>query len=76
MSRYTAFNSNSGNFVAYGFDHAVGYFYQEYDNENDDPVIDVDSLFHGLTGVRLAEYLKNTTANSDHIRKCILDLEI
>ena len=72
MSRYTA-KKNNGNSVAYGYDRVCGYFYQEFDEE-DDCIVDLDSMFNKLTGVKLAERLEDTTARKDHIKKCYLDL--
>ena len=42
--------------IAYGFDHAVGYFFQVLD-EQDEPMIDADSTFDGLSGMVLAQTL-------------------
>jgi hypothetical protein len=42
--------------VAYGFDHAMGYFFQEFGPDGE-LVSDLDSLFGGLTGVGLAQRL-------------------
>ena len=59
MSRYSSKTAN-GLSVTYGFDHACGYFLQVFDNNvnNDEPIIDVDSLFDGLSGIHLMERLK------------------
>ena len=43
--------------IAYGFDHALGYFYQEEHPGQKEPVVDICSTFDGLTGVQLAERL-------------------
>lgn len=43
--------------IAYGFDHALGYFYQEEHPGQKALVADVCSTFDGLTGVQLAERL-------------------
>ncbi|MCL4267262.1 MAG: hypothetical protein KJ069_29055 [Anaerolineae bacterium] len=42
--------------VSYGFDHTLGYFYQEESAEGE-LLTDLDSLFGGLTGVHLSEQL-------------------
>lgn len=42
--------------VAYGFDHACGYFVQGFDR-NGECVLDKDSLFDGLTGADLVNLL-------------------
>lgn len=58
MSRYSFQKQMEGGVVtvAYGFDHAMGYFYQE-EGPDGELITDLDSLFHGLTGVGLAEKL-------------------
>ncbi|MEI2607258.1 MAG: hypothetical protein V9G20_01375 [Candidatus Promineifilaceae bacterium] len=43
--------------IAYGFDHALGYFYQEEHPGQKRLVVDVSSLWDGLTGVQLAQRL-------------------
>lgn len=53
MSRYVYKNVYNHN-VAYGYDRVCGYFYQEFDIK-DDCIADLDSTFHNLTGVKLAE---------------------
>lgn len=75
--------------VSYGFDHALGYFYQE-ESAAGELLTDLDSLFGGLTGVRLAEQLCGgedgliacieaktaypTGVNPRHIQAMMLDL--
>jgi hypothetical protein len=54
ISRYTI--SLPGRKVAYGFDHALGYFFQEFDAEGE-IVVDEDSLFADLNNGRLLERL-------------------
>jgi hypothetical protein len=39
--------------VAYGYDHACGYFLQVKPESADDWVVDLDGLFDGLDGVEL-----------------------
>ena len=43
--------------IAYGFDHALGYFYQEEHPGQKTLDADICSHFDGLTGVQLAERL-------------------
>lgn len=74
--------------VSYGYDYALGYFYQEV---SADGVLfmDLDSLFGGLTGVQLAERLCGgedalitcmavtrypTGVNPQHVNAMMLDL--
>jgi hypothetical protein len=88
MSRYTFQKTDDQNnpvWISYGFDHACGYFYQEFDAE-DECLLDLDSLFGGLTGVQLAEHLcgkeniplpEETPPHdipSHHITRMMLDL--
>jgi hypothetical protein len=63
MSRYSFPKQRESRAVtiAYGFDHAMGYFYQE-EGANGKLITDLDSLFHGLTGVTLAERLCGSAA--------------
>ena len=60
MSRYAfrhhKVSSDTDVQIAFGFDHATGYFYQAFDDEGD-PVVWQDSMFDGLTGVGLVEFL-------------------
>ncbi len=58
MSRYSfqKQTESSEATISYGFDHAMGYFYQEA-GENGEMIINLDSLFSSLTGVQLAERL-------------------
>jgi hypothetical protein len=58
MSRYTFQKQRENNImtIAYGYDHAMGYFYQEA-NADGELLVDLDSFFSKLTGVQLAERL-------------------
>jgi hypothetical protein len=59
MSRYTFAKVTDEGLVfdvAYGFDHAMGYFFQEFGPDGE-LVSDLDSLFGGLTGLALAQLL-------------------
>ena len=71
MSRYIIRSGSKK--VAYGFDHAVGYFYQEF-NADGECVVDRDSLFSGLSNSEFAELLKKNGAKSQHIHCAVLDL--
>ena len=62
--------------VSYGFDHACGYFIQLMDITDEDLFYDLDSLFTGLTGVKLGYFLKKYSINSIHSQTCFLDLPI
>jgi len=70
MSRHAIGN------IAYGYDHACGYFYQEYD-VNGECIADIDTRFDGLTGAQLAEKLeKILPANHPDITFAYLDMPI
>ena len=91
MSRYTFQKQvqDSSVTAAYGYDPAMGYFYQEF-NAAGDLCVDIDSLFHQLTGVQLAERLcggearliaclqdatvRPTAINWQHVMAMMLDL--
>lgn len=75
MSRYNTVTKR-GNPVFYGYDHACGYFYQEFDKDDEDNcLVDQDSLFNGLTGVGLALMLEGI-APDKHISNAMMDLPI
>lgn len=74
MSRYTTTHYN-GNEVAYGLDHAFGWFYQEFGDDRETLVKDLDSLTTDLRGYQLTELLEKTNAPADHIRNPSLDLD-
>lgn len=75
MSRYTA-TANDGKHVAYGYDHALGYFIQVYDPCLEEPILDQDSVFGGLTGAKLAMKLRDLGITSKHESYMLLDLPI
>lgn len=72
--------------VAYGFDHATGYFLQLFPLDKraekwlvwngDDECLDISSMFGGLTGIELAYFLKMFDGNAEHIDLASLDLPI
>jgi hypothetical protein len=61
MAKKTAVRNN-GNRVFYGLDHACGWFYQEYATGNDEPIMDIDTVFGGLSKGRLLDLLEDTDA--------------
>jgi len=73
MSRFSA-RTHDGHMVAYGLDHALGWFYQEFD-ENGECVSDLDSAFTGLSKGRLVHLLSETDANPARVRAIALDLD-
>jgi hypothetical protein len=58
--------------MAYGYDHAVYYFYQFF--KGDEVVTEEDSLFNGLTGLRLGQLL-DLFQCKQHANFCKLDME-
>lgn len=76
MSRYTATHKN-GNKVAYGYDITVGYFYQEYDEDDGELITDEDSLFDGLGHGRLLNRLEDVKdVPASHRSLIAMDLPI
>lgn len=71
--------------IAYGFDHACGYFLQFFpDNEDAELWLEdvdreecfgVDSLFDGLTGAELAYFIRMFHGNPEHADLAGLDLD-
>jgi hypothetical protein len=64
--------------VNYGFDHALGYWYDAWaDNSDDDdlPLVERCSQFDGLSGARLVEALDelHVSVPSDHFNAAITD---
>lgn len=74
MSRYTATHKN-GHEVAYGLDHACGWFYQEFNDDRETLAKDLDSMFTDLKGWELTKLLEQTDAPASHIRNPSLDLD-
>lgn len=74
MSRYTFQKQVQASpvTVAYGYDPAMGYFYQEF-NAAGELCVDMDSLFHRLTGVQLAEQL---CGGEDYLIACLQDATV
>lgn len=68
--------------VNYGFDHAIGYWIDFDDNNSDDdelPVLELCSMFDGLTGHKLGMILSVIMPNAnsmikDHIHQAHMDL--
>lgn len=77
MSRYTTtrdINEFESVSVAYGLDHACGWFYQEF-NDEEECIVDLDSIFTDLRGYQLTELLEKTNAPASHVRNPSLDLD-
>jgi hypothetical protein len=75
MSRYTKTNGNI-EFV-YGYDHALGYFYEVWDNNldpDDGPLEDKCVMFNRLTRNDIIKKMEDHKANKSHIESVALDL--
>jgi hypothetical protein len=75
MSRYTKQLPEEKRLV-YGWDHALGYFYEIWDLTSDPdspPLKDRCSMF-GMSRNEMAEVLIESKANRDHIQKLALDV--
>ena len=75
MSRYHT-KTEQGIDVVYGFDHALGYFYEEWDGKEDVPSVDLDTMFSGLDRGFLIKLLNQTNAPEEHKRLIALDLPL
>ena len=65
---------NPENTVSYGLDHVTGWFYTEF-NSDDEPVVELDSMFTGLSKGKLLELLEKTDAPAKHLKRIALDLD-
>jgi hypothetical protein len=75
MSRFICTkNDDDKTEVAYGLDHALGWFYQEFD-ENGDCTRDLDSLFTQLGRAELVHRLEQTDADPRRIAAIQMDLD-
>lgn len=53
MSRYQVFNPQTEELLIYGFDHALGYWLEIYDKDEETPKIEKSSFFDGLTNGKM-----------------------
>ena len=78
MSRYVK-NLGPGKDIAYGHDHATGYFFQLFDgvdeDGNDKLSIDECSLFTKMSKGRMIELMIQYTCPEEQIDLVLLDLE-
>lgn len=75
MSRFTK-KLDSGNTIVYGWDHALGYFYDVWENygtKEEKCIKERCSLF-GMPKSELAEALSEIKANPDFLHSLALDL--
>lgn len=73
MSRFRAMKED-GTEVAYGLDHVLGWFYQEFDGEGD-CTVDLDSRFTGLGRGELVHRLQQTNAHPGRISAIAADID-
>lgn len=73
MSRYVKVLSDTVT-VAYGIDHALGYFFQVYDPETDVSVIDECTAFTSLSKGRMVELMTEYGASTEHIQLVAFDM--
>lgn len=79
MSRYVVDLGENKEFV-YGFDHALGYFYELWDNSLGDEdyerlVEDKSYMLSRLSKGDMVENMVKYGAKKDHIQKMSMDLE-
>lgn len=67
MSRLTM-SANNGGSLAYGLDHALGWFFQLFD-ANEEILIDEDTMFTGLSESRLVDLIREH-GNADDVELC------
>lgn len=75
MSRYTK-KLDSGNTIVYGWDHALGYFYDVWENygtKEEKCIKERCSLF-GMSKGELLDAISEIKANPDFIQALALDL--
>jgi hypothetical protein len=76
MSRYTKEQGDLE--IAYGCDHATGYFFQVYDlpldNGEDNLIIDECSLFTRMSRSRMVELMTEYQVDPEHIDRVLMDL--
>jgi hypothetical protein len=79
MSRYVVDLGDNKEFV-YGWDHALGYFYELWDNslgeEDYERIVEDKSYFLSrLSKEEMVEAMKKYNARKDHLEKMAMDLE-
>ena len=79
MSRFTK-QLEDGKEVAYGFDHAFGYFLDVFDGETEDGedniIVQESSFATRLTNGRMVELMMEYDLPEDHIHMVAMDLPI
>ena len=75
MSQYRVLVDGGTRTYVYGFDSACGYFIQVYNDQDEDPEVDLDSRFNGLSGIGLAEWLEGIDGVLEsHLERMVFDL--
>ena len=80
MSRYTKTLTN-GNTCVYGFDHAIGYFFDviaEDDNDDGEEIllIEESSMFTNLSNGGMMKLMKEYDCPNEHIEYVAMDFPI
>jgi hypothetical protein len=79
MSRFTK-DLEEERYVAYGFDHATGYFIQVFEapDEDGEDVLSVDecSMFSKLTKGKMVDLMQEHELPQEHIDQVLMDLPI
>lgn len=80
MSRYVS-KPHNGKTLAFGFDHVLGYFVEQWDiSAPDKSLVELNSKFDKLSKSFLVEFLQNNLSPNDlvkyssQINKIVLDL--
>ena len=79
MSRYVILQED-GSTVAYGHDHATGYFFQVFESETDDDgedklLVDEDSMFSNMSNGRMLQLMQKYNVPETHCLAVSLDLK-
>lgn len=79
MSRHVI-NKDDGKEIAYGHDHAIGYFFQVFDGVNEDGEdnldVDEDSMLTKMSNGRMVELMEKYNVPGEHVALVVLDLPI
>ena len=77
MSRYTK-HLDGNRFVAYGHDHAIGYFFQvfEEDDEDGEEALSVDesTVLTHMSNADMIKLMKEHKVDEERIKYVVLDL--
>jgi hypothetical protein len=78
MSRYVVDLGENKEFV-YGFDHALGYFYELWDNSLGDEdyeriIVDKSYFINKLSKGEMIEVMEKYNARKEHLERMVMDL--